>query len=79
MGRWGKCRGQFTSNPRKRWTDPVTARRVPSKWKGEQGEQGEQGDNRVHNHPSYVYNGMNAVVNDTSCTLHNNNNQNECC
>ncbi len=47
--RWadeGKCRGQFMSNPRKRWTDPVTARRVPSKWKGEQGE---QGDNRVHN------------------------------
>jgi hypothetical protein len=23
--------GQFTSNPRLRWTDPVTARRVPSK------------------------------------------------
>jgi hypothetical protein len=23
--------GQFTSNPGKRWTDPVTARRVPSK------------------------------------------------
>jgi hypothetical protein len=28
---------------------------------------------------SYVYNGTNAVVNDTSCTLHNNNNRNECC
>ncbi len=35
--------GQFTSNLRPRWTDPVTARRVPSKqerghegWKGEQ-------------------------------------------
>ncbi len=25
------------SNPKKRWTDPVTTRRVPSKWKGEQG------------------------------------------
>jgi hypothetical protein len=49
MGRWGKCRDQLMSNPRKRWTDPVTARRVPSKWKREQGEQGEQGDNRVHN------------------------------
>jgi hypothetical protein len=24
-------RGQFTSNLRPRWTDPVTARRVPSK------------------------------------------------
>jgi hypothetical protein len=27
---WGKG-GQFTSNLRPRWTDPVTARRVPSK------------------------------------------------
>ncbi len=27
---WGKG-GQFTSNPRPRWTIPVTARRVPSK------------------------------------------------
>jgi hypothetical protein len=33
---WGKCKGQFTSNPRKRWTDPITARRVPCKWKREQ-------------------------------------------
>ncbi len=49
MGRRGKYTGQFTSNPRKRWMDPVTARRVPSKWKGEQGEQGKQGDNHVHN------------------------------
>ncbi len=54
--RWGKCKGQFMSNPRKRWKDHITARRVPSKWKGEQrgtkgnkGEQGEQGDHRVHN------------------------------
>jgi hypothetical protein len=31
----GRERGsQFTSNLRLRWTDPVTARRVPSKWKG---------------------------------------------
>jgi hypothetical protein len=57
-GQMRKYRGQFTSDPRKRWTDPVTARRVPSKWKGkqgeqggqgEQGEQGEQGNYRVHN------------------------------
>jgi hypothetical protein len=27
---WGRG-GQFTSNLRPRWTDPVTARRVPSK------------------------------------------------
>ncbi len=27
-GKWGV---QFTSNRRPRWTDPVTARRVPSK------------------------------------------------
>jgi hypothetical protein len=26
--------GQFTSNLRPRWTDPVSARRVPSKWRG---------------------------------------------
>jgi hypothetical protein len=34
---WGKGwerGGQFTSNLRPRLTDPVTARRVPSKWKG---------------------------------------------
>ncbi len=30
--------GQFTSNLRPRWTDPVSATRVPSKWKREQGE-----------------------------------------
>ncbi len=38
-GKWGV---QFTSERRPRWTDPVTARRVPSKWKREQGEQGER-------------------------------------
>jgi hypothetical protein len=42
--------GQFTSNLRPRWTDLVTARRVPSKWtkdyreQGEQRERGEQGE-----------------------------------
>ncbi len=30
---WDKG-GQFTSNLRPRWTIPVTARRVPSKYKG---------------------------------------------
>jgi hypothetical protein len=30
---WGKCKGQFMSNLRERWTGPITARRVPSKWK----------------------------------------------
>jgi hypothetical protein len=76
MGGWGKYKGQFTSNPRKKWTDPVTARRVPSKWKREQWE---QGDHCVYNLSTYVYNGTNAVVNDISCKLHNNNDQNECC
>ncbi len=46
---WGV---QFTSNRRPRWTDPVTARRVPSKWKGvgkgnkgrQQGETIKQGE-----------------------------------
>jgi hypothetical protein len=27
----GETRGQFTSSREQRWTDPVTARRVPSK------------------------------------------------
>jgi hypothetical protein len=46
MGKMGECKGQFTSNPRERRTDPITTRGVLSKWKGEQGE---QGDRRVHN------------------------------
>jgi hypothetical protein len=33
--------GQFTSNRETRWTDPVTARRVPSKWKSVKGSKGE--------------------------------------
>ncbi len=33
MGKGWVKGGQFTSNLRPRWTDPVTARRVPSKWK----------------------------------------------
>jgi hypothetical protein len=38
---WGKCKGQFTSNLRERWTGPITARRVPSKWnKGNKGSKG---------------------------------------
>jgi hypothetical protein len=40
-GQMGKCKGQFTSNPRKKRTDPVTARRVPSKW--ERGTRGARG------------------------------------
>ncbi len=32
-GKMGKRKGQFTSNLRERWTDPITARRVPNKWK----------------------------------------------
>ncbi len=43
---WGKG-GQFTSNLRPRWTDPVTARRVPSKWRGIEGEaMGSKGEAR---------------------------------
>ncbi len=34
-GEMGKCKGQFTSNQREKWTDPITARRVPSKWERE--------------------------------------------
>jgi hypothetical protein len=73
MGRWGKCKGQFTSNPRKKWTDNVTARRVQVS-----GKEGSKGIIVYIAYLSYVYNGTNAVVNNTSCTLHNNN-RNECC
>ncbi len=31
MDYWGSKGGQFTSNREQRWTDPDTARRVPSK------------------------------------------------
>jgi hypothetical protein len=52
------------SNPGTRWTDPVTARRVPSKLKGtEQGSKGSKGSKgrkskenaRVHIHSRPVY------------------------
>jgi hypothetical protein len=75
MGKWGKCKSQFTSNPRKKWTDPVTARRVQVSGKGNKGS---KGIIVYKTYLSYVYNGTNVVVNDTSCTLHNNN-RNECC
>ncbi len=46
---WAKqgTKGQFMSNRETRWTDPVTARRVPSKWikenKGSKGSKGNKG------------------------------------
>jgi hypothetical protein len=77
--RWGKYKGQFTSNPRKKWTDPITAWRVPSKWKkGTKGNKGSKGNIVYITYLSYVYIGTNAVMNDTSCILHNNNDRNEC-
>jgi hypothetical protein len=40
-GKMGKYKGQFTSSLRERWTDPITARRVLSKWrKGTRGARG---------------------------------------
>jgi hypothetical protein len=45
MGKMGKCKGQFTSNLRERWTDPITKKRVPSKWKrGTKGNKGSKGN-----------------------------------
>jgi hypothetical protein len=41
--------GQSTSNLGPRWTDPVTARRVPSKWTRKRGKQGEQGEQAKKN------------------------------
>ncbi len=55
---WGS---QFTSNLGRRWTYPVTARRVPSKQKGEQ-----RGAKKMHVHSSclvvYIYVGMLGVI-----------------
>jgi hypothetical protein len=79
MGRWGKCKGQFTSNPRKKWTDPDTARRFQVSGKGNKGSKGSKGIIVYITYLSYAYNGTNEVVNGTSCALHNNNNRNECC
>jgi hypothetical protein len=53
------------SNPGKRWTDPVTARRVPSKWKGT--NKGSKGIIMYIAYLIRVCNGMIAVMNDTSC------------
>ncbi len=47
--------------------------------KGNKGNKGSKGIIVYITYLSYVYNGTNAVVNDTSFTLHNNNNRNECC
>jgi hypothetical protein len=70
--------GQFTSNPGKRWTDPVTARRVPSKWKGV--NKGSKGIIMYITYLVRVCYGMIAVMNDTSCIyMHDDNNRNECC
>jgi hypothetical protein len=75
-GQDGECKGQFTSSLRERWTDPITARRVPSKWK--KGTRGARGI-LCTNLSTYAYIGTNAVMNDTSCILRNNNDRNECC
>ncbi len=34
-GQMREMQGSVYEQPKKRWTDPVTARRVPGKWKGE--------------------------------------------
>jgi hypothetical protein len=52
MGQVREMGSQFTSNPGKRWMDPVTARRVPSKWRGTnkgcKGNKGSKGNSYVH-------------------------------
>ncbi len=45
--RGGTREGQFTSNLRPRRTIPVTARRVPSKYKGFKGEERGVGKGRL--------------------------------
>ncbi len=57
LGKGWDRRGQFTSNLRPRWTDPVTARRVPSKWKGvRKGNKGEstRGDKKQGERAMYI-------------------------
>jgi hypothetical protein len=69
-GRVRECGGQFTSNPKKRWTDPVTARRFQVSGKGNKGSKGNKASKGIMvyiTYPSCVYNGMIAAVNDTSC------------
>ncbi len=46
-------KGQFTSSWEPRWTDPVTARRVPSKWI--RGTRGTRGQSCIYNVPHLVY------------------------
>ncbi len=57
--------------------------RIPSQQGGFQvsgkGNKGSKGIIVYITHLSYVYIRTNAVMNDTSCTLHNNNDRNECC
>ncbi len=49
-------KGQFTSNWEQRRTDPVTARRVPSKWiRGTRGTRGTRGQSCTYNEPRLVY------------------------
>jgi hypothetical protein len=54
-------KSQFTSNRETKWTDPVTARRVPSKWiKGNKGSKGLIGC--IQPVSSHVYNRMPAMI-----------------
>ncbi len=57
-------KSQFTSNWETRWTDPVTARRVPSKWiKGNKGNKGSKGlIGRIQPVSSHVHNRMLAMT-----------------
>ncbi len=56
--------GQFKSNQKTRWMDPVTARRVPSKWiKGSKGNKGSKGlIVCIQSVSSHVHNGMLAMI-----------------
>jgi hypothetical protein len=66
-------KSQFTSNRETRWTDPVTARRVPSKWikgnkrnKGSKGNKGNNGSTGligcIQPVSSHVHNRMLAMI-----------------
>jgi hypothetical protein len=60
-------KGQFTSNWEQRWTDPVTARRVPSKWiRGTRETRGTRGTRGtivyIQCTSSRIYNRMLAMI-----------------
>jgi hypothetical protein len=61
MGRMGEMQGSDYEQPKGEVDGPITARRVPSKWKrGTKGNKGSKGNIVYITFLSYVYIGTNA-------------------